>query len=93
MINNIQIPQCPHCQADLVEKQGKKGKYYTCPNWSKDGTGCEGTIWFPPRKGGLKQREPLKEVDQGEKILEAIRIVNENVKSLISFVENKLGSK
>ena len=93
MNNNIQPPQCPHCQATLVEKQGKKGGYYVCPNWSKDGAGCEGTIWFPPRKSGLKQKESLKEVDQGTQILNAVKIVNQNLMNLIRFVENKLGSK
>ncbi len=50
MANQIQTPECPHCGATLQSKEGKKGTFYSCPNWKKDGAGCEGIIWFPPKE-------------------------------------------
>lgn len=66
--------KCPHCQATLIEKEGKNGKFYVCPNWKKDGSGCEGIIEFPPKEkgktGGTERK--IKENDQGEIIIKKL---------------------
>jgi ssDNA-binding Zn-finger/Zn-ribbon topoisomerase 1 len=53
------IPNCSKCDTPLVKKAGKKGFMYVCPNWKKDGSGCEGEIWFPPKEKEKPQEDPV----------------------------------
>jgi len=34
------IPKCPQCQAPMRLVEGKRGLFWSCPNWSK--TKCPG---------------------------------------------------
>lgn len=43
-------PICSKCNTPLIRKEGKNGVYFACPNWQKNGSGCEGEIIFPPKE-------------------------------------------
>lgn len=54
----IVVPQCPNCNAELVQATAKNGSiYYRCPNWKPQNRGCQGFQWFPPRE---KKQKPVE---------------------------------
>ena len=87
---NYTIPNCSHCGAVLKEKQGKRGVYFTCPNWLPNNRGCEGEIWFPPSKGKFTRKPSqsvVSENDQGKRIIKGI----ENIWRDIQKIKKNLG--
>ena len=74
-------PICLKCNTPLIRKEGKRGVYFACPNWKKDGTGCEGEIVFPPKET-LKSGGFQKEVIGNEEILTALREIWKELEKL-----------
>jgi len=72
------VPKCSNCGGDLIAKEGKKGIFFTCPNWKPDGSGCKGDMYFPPRESSpaplsptLKENGPITH-EQGERIIQLL---------------------
>ena len=78
----MDIPTCSKCGTPLVKKPNKP--FWVCPNWTKDGTGCEGEIWFPPREtkktGGFQKAVPT--IANHQEIMEALRKLWVEIESL-----------
>ena len=92
MNNNNQIPQCPHCQSTLIEKNKEGRIFFVCPNWKPNGSGCEGYLWSPQTKGRTKPQQTTNQVPQ---LLEEINtlkhgqgVIRGDIKRIEDLIKN-----
>ena len=93
--NNQAPTTCPECGGEIINKKGvskKTGNPYNlwgCKNYPE----CK-YVWHPPKETpktngmAIMYDEITTRLD---KQTEAIKIMDQNLKNLIKFIENKLG--
>jgi len=91
-MENYSIPSCSKCNTPLVKKVGKNGIYYACPNWNKDGSGCEGEIWFPPKENPKKEIKkevlPIERIVTKDDLNKLVAILRSDINQICVRLDN-----
>ena len=48
--------KCLECGVEMVEKTGKFGPFFACPEWDPEGDGCPGHVFYPPNAWRVASR-------------------------------------
>lgn len=81
------VPKCPKCGADMVLRDGKRGKFYGCSNYPK--TSCNGSLDYKPM---------AKKDDNTDKLSSIIvEYVKKNghckISKIITFINDRINKK